>query len=562
MNNYRQHRKYIAVIAGVFLLLLKACGTSLPEEAVSVRITQTKAAVMPTEVPALPPAEEKLMLSALVPAALREKIAEEFSMRVEIVDADQKQQGSLLLDISSDNPVAAWIYALAAPFPTIRDGLTKDELLRLWQGHPADEFKNTLIKTDAETAKVFTALWGEPHQDNVVIEDNPIEHIDFSQPVFYLLPFESLQPKLKVLQVDGNSPIQKTFDEKKYPLTVIFGIRSLTDTDIPLSLPAKIFSNRDESKLTDIILTGVTALVRGTALTMEGKGVLYPGNDIREITRSVDFMHVNNEIPFTPDCPKPLKDYETLTFCSDTRYYDLLEDIGMDIVEVSGDHFSDQGVEGALFTLDFYDEKGIPYYGGGRNAADARRPLLLEHNGNKIALLGCNGKNYKYYAPADEQTPGAIMCDFEWIAPTITRLKEDGYFVIMTFQHIEYYTYEPQPLLLEDFGHAASLGADIVSGSQSHQAHGFSFQNNTLIHYGLGNLFFDQYNYCDQAACNYAFMDRHVIYAGKHLSTEIIPIVFVDMARPRLMTPSEKASFLEMIFDASRWNLEDYPESN
>jgi poly-gamma-glutamate capsule biosynthesis protein CapA/YwtB (metallophosphatase superfamily) len=34
----------------------------------------------------------------------------------------------------------------------------------------------------------------------------------------------------------------------------------------------------------------------------------------------------------------------------------------------------------------------------------------------------------------------------------------------------------------------------IVSGSQAHQPHGFEFYNGSLIHYGLGNLFFDQYN--------------------------------------------------------------------
>jgi hypothetical protein len=312
-------------------------------------------------------------------------------------------------------------------------------------------------------------------------------------------------------------------------------------------------SNYDPAQMTDIMLTGVTALVRGTALTMERKGVLYPGEDIRPLTSAVDIMHVNNEIPFTPDCPFPELYTEKLVFCSDVSYLDLLTDIGTDVVEVSGDHFGDHGPEGTLFTLDLYDQVGLPYYGGGRDIEDGRKPYLIEHHGNKIAFIGCNAKGSHYYAPADENTPGAVPCDFDWLEGEIARLKAEGYVVIMTFQHVEYYSFVAQPDLVRDFGRMAAAGADIVSGSQSHQAHGYAFQNGATIHYGLGNLFFDQYLYCENAVCDYGFMDRHVIYAGRHISTEIIPIRFIDMARPRPMTPEEKAWFLGIIFEASGW---------
>jgi poly-gamma-glutamate synthesis protein (capsule biosynthesis protein) len=169
--------------------------------------------------------------------------------------------------------------------------------------------------------------------------------------------------------------------------------------------------------------------------------------------------------------------------------------------------------------------------------------------------MGCNAKGSHYYAPADEVTPGAVPCDFDWMETEITRLKDEGYLVIVTFQHVEYYSYQAQPDLVRDFGRMAEAGATIVSGSQSHQAHGFAFQNGALIHYGLGNLFFDQYLFCENANCDYAFMDRHIIYDGQHINTELIPIRFIDMARPRLMTPDEKAWFLDLIFEASGWGV-------
>ena len=349
-----------------------------------------------------------------------------------------------------------------------------------------------------------------------------------------------------MLQIDGISPIQKEFDPDNYPLTVGFTLSGDANQIDPIS-------NYDPDKMSDIMLTGVTAMVRGTALTMERKGITYPGEDIAPLTTQVDFMHVNNEIPFTPDCPFPELYPQYLVFCSDMRYLELLEYIGTDFVEVSGDHFGDHGAEGTLFTLDLYDEIGLPYYGGGRDLEDGRQPLLIERNGNKIAILGCNAKGSDYYAPGDENTPGAVPCDFDWMEVEIVRLKDEGYQVIVTFQHVEYYSYEAQPDLVRDFGRMAAAGAIIVSGSQSHQAHGMAFADGAFIHYGLGNLFFDQYLYCENAVCDYGFMDRHIFYDGQHISTELIPIRFIDMARPRLMTAEEKVWFLDLIFEASGW---------
>jgi poly-gamma-glutamate synthesis protein (capsule biosynthesis protein) len=478
-----------------------------------------------------------------------EKIVSNISFLSQMGIASDSQQATLILGLDGNDLVAQWVYVLAAPFPTILDEITSVDLQDIWEGGPENgPFTETSLLVDQETYAVFTALWGAsaPEVVQVVSSDKLLQTAWENQPSWAIVPFEALNPRWKVLQIDGVSPIQKDFNPAIYPLTVQFYISGESHEITPVS-------NYDGKKMTDLMLTGVTALVRGTALTMERKGITYPGEDIAPITRAVDFMHVNNEIPFTPDCPFPDMYQEELVFCSDIRYLDLLEDIGVDFVELSGDHFGDHGTFGTLFTLDLYDEVGLPYYGGGRDLGDGRQPLLLEHNGNKIAILGCNAKGSQYYAPADENTPGAVPCDFDWMEAEIVRLKGEGYLVIVTFQHVEYYSYEAQPDLVRDFGRIANAGAAIVSGSQSHQAHGMAFVDDAFIHYGLGNLFFDQYQFCQDAACDYGFMDRHIIYDGRHISTELIPIRFIDMARPRPMTAEEKAWFLDWIFEASGW---------
>ena len=84
--------------------------------------------------------------------------------------------------------------------------------------------------------------------------------------IWGIIPFEQLDPQWKVVQMDGVSPIQKDFDPEVYPLTVGFALHG----DAPEIIPIR---NRDPEKMTDLMLTGVTAMVRGTALTMERKGI-------------------------------------------------------------------------------------------------------------------------------------------------------------------------------------------------------------------------------------------------------------------------------------------------
>jgi poly-gamma-glutamate synthesis protein (capsule biosynthesis protein) len=311
-------------------------------------------------------------------------------------------------------------------------------------------------------------------------------------------------------------------------------------------------SNRDPSRLTTVAVTGVTALVRATAFAMHRNGITYPARDIGEVLRSADLTHISNEIPFTPNCPFPNPLQSDLRFCSRPEYVELLEEIGTDIVELTGDHFGDWGPDAMRYTLDMYEQRDWIYYGGGYDRADARQARLIEHNGNRIAFIGCNGKGGGY-ATASENQPGAVSCDFDWMQNEITRLVADGYQVIGTFQHFEYYTYAPQPDQVRDFRALAEAGASIVSGSQAHQPQGLEFYKNALIHYGLGNLFFDQYHFCTNNACDDGFIDLHVFYDGEYLGTELITIVFEDYARSRLMNQEERATLLNKVFSASNW---------
>ncbi len=448
------------------------------------------------------------------------------------------------------------VYALVAPFPTVTDGVSLEELKRAWvEGIAPRPFDGQPLLMDESTRATLRALWGEPasRAARIVPGGQLLDTAWSEMPAWAIVPFDALQPKWKVLTIGGQSPIRKNFDLSAYPLVVNLVLQSQEEVQSSvLSLPPP---NYDPGKLTTVIMTGVTALVRATALTMELKGTTYPGERIRDVMREADIAHVSNEIPFYTGCTYPKGNQVALVFCSDPKYIELLTDIGTDVVELTGNHFADRGSAGMRETIEIYKENGLPYFGGGLDLDDALKPALIEVNGNKIAFIGCNKPDVGRFPTATDIQPGAAPCKFDILTRQINALKAQGYVVISTFQWNESYDSRPSPQQMDDFQLMADSGASVVSGSQAHYAQMMEFYSNAFIHYGLGNLFFDQMGDQDwmPPGIRRVFLDRYVIYNGKLISVELIPAMVEDYARPRLMTEQERAGFLQEYFFYSGW---------
>lgn len=480
--------------------------------------------------------------------ALPELLRSQLNLLASMKTTNQLDQATAAIFIGNEDPITHWIYVLSAPFPTVPDGISSSELRATWKGDNNPISGSQPLLMTEEVLGVLSAYWGEPAAGAVEVlpGDQISEKAWHSRPSLAILPFELLSPDWKVIKLDGISPLQKDFTPEDYLLAVPISHSGSVLDDLQ-----EIESNRDPQKLTIVVMTGVTALVRATAWTMEAEGITYPAQDIKGWLKDADITHISNEVPFASWCPYPNPSQKGLKFCSDPRYIQLMEIIGTDVVELTGDHFGDYGPEAMLYTLELYQERGWLYYGGGANRQDAQEPVLLEHNGNKIAFLGCNAKGGGY-ATAGPQYPGAVACDFNKMTEQIKSLREEGYLPIATFQHFEYYTYAAQPDQIRDAKKLTQAGAVIVSGSQAHQPQGFEIKAGAFVHHGLGNLFFDQiYEIPPNTAT--AFIDRHIFYNGQHISTELLTIKFVDYARARPMTASEREDLLRTVFRASGW---------
>ena len=448
-------------------------------------------------------------------------------------------------------PVGAWVFAVAAPFFTVEDDVTTTDLLAVWQGSPAGPFTERSLLAAPDTVAALSNVWGAPVAGAVqLMEAEALLDAAEAGGGWALIPFDALVPEWKVLRLDGMSLLEKGGDLSDYPLQVplFLDARARPEVRSLLDVTATSFLNRDESKMTLVVMTGVTALTRATAQLMDRRGITYPAQDIQPWFEDADFVHISNEVSFKPDCVA--EGSGTMSFCSHDSYIELLEAINVNIIELTGNHLEDKGTQWVDYSLDMYRERGWRWFGGGANQLEGSLPLTLTHNGNQIAFIGCNT-----VGPfADATSGGAARCDFPTMHQTISELCEEGYQTIATLQYLEDYSYMPTAPQMRDFRALAEAGAVMVQGSQAHQPQTMEFYSGAFVHYGLGNFFFDQM-WSD--GTRQGFVDRLTFYEGRLLSIDLRTIINEEYGRPRPMTvgdpepAADRARFLQMIFDLS-----------
>jgi poly-gamma-glutamate capsule biosynthesis protein CapA/YwtB (metallophosphatase superfamily) len=450
------------------------------------------------------------------------------------------------LVVNEGEPLAGWLYAVVAPFATVADEIGAAELAAVWRQSQSGQ----QLFLEPETAAAWQSAWqASPAAATLLPEAELIAGMWQARPSLSLVPFHRLSPELKVLRLDGRSPLDPEFDPGGYPLLLTVG---LTGDAAAVSQFKAVWDgpagNYRPDRLTRVAMTGVTALTRAVAYQMEIRGVTYPGEAVGPILRAADIAHISHEVPFATDCPYP-NPVGGATFCARDQYLELLQNIGTSVVELTGNHVNDWGAHNLAHTIDLYEAAGMQTFGGGRDLASAARPALFEHNGNRIAFTGCNPVG-PAYAWATESRAGSRPCHYDALFEEMGQLRQEGYFVIATLQYWEFYHYAATPQQKADFRRLAEAGAHAVSGSQAHHPQSFDFHQGAFIHHGLGNLFFDQ---MDMLGTRQAVVDIYTIVDGRLLNVELWTGLIENWSRPRPATAAEREQLLRAMFQASGW---------
>jgi poly-gamma-glutamate synthesis protein (capsule biosynthesis protein) len=426
------------------------------------------------------------------------------------------------------------LFVPAVAFPSLIANLPRAQLLAIRAGQP-----DPALILDRDTLAALTALGVKIAPDVRVVEPGDLVATLWREREAYtLVPFDRLSPRLRLLRVDETLPIDYVADEPEgYPLAF-----------------HSAAPNYDPAKLTRFLLSGVTAITRLTMEAIDENGIAWAGEAIRPYTTRADFFHISNEVSFHRTCSARARVEEKAIgpFCSKLYSADLLTLIGVDIVELSGNHNLDFGVRPYLETLALYHERGMRTVGGGATLAAAQTPLVVEHAGARIGMLACNWAGPQWALAAADR-PGAAWCDRAWLQAAIPDLRRRVDFLIVSVQYKETDQIRPPNQQLQDFRDLAALGADVVIGSQAHLTQAFEFypvagRGEAFLHHGPGNLFFDQV-YLQKRF----FIDMLLIYDKRLLAVDLFAGITDESGRPRPMEEKERTFFMRTVFRDSLW---------
>lgn len=97
---------------------------------------------------------------------------------------------------------------------------------------------------------------------------------------------------------------------------------------------------------------------------------------------------VNLENPITLSDQAEEKEF---AFRMHPRYVRTLETGRINVVDLANNHTGDLGAQGLDDTVRYFDSAGIHYVGAGRNLKQAREPLVIEKNRERIGFLAYAG---------------------------------------------------------------------------------------------------------------------------------------------------------------------------
>jgi len=244
--------RFFTIIA---FLLITSCSSFVDTHA-SVDSTVTTVQIQPSSTPFQPDQIINLFLSPGVPEAWVTLVTGQEG--ISLVNDPSTAEVSILVNSPKNNISTVFtskmVYSVAVPFFTVQDGIELSEIIRLWQGDGAGGSDYALIVSPA-TKLVLDEIWGPSASSVQIAQDDAIlPALENTAGLMAIIPFEAITPRMKILKISGQSPLEKPLDEDRYPLVVPLNVVIREDANqkvaeaaqkIAQLLPA---TNRDESK--------------------------------------------------------------------------------------------------------------------------------------------------------------------------------------------------------------------------------------------------------------------------------------------------------------------------
>jgi poly-gamma-glutamate capsule biosynthesis protein CapA/YwtB (metallophosphatase superfamily) len=206
------------------------------------------------------------------------------------------------------------------------------------------------------------------------------------------------------------------------------------------------------------------------------------------------------------------------TPCADPEAARAIKDTGFTVVSFAGNHCMDWGREAFFDTIDALKKQGLAVVGVGSNIEEARRPVIIECKGTRIAFLAYNSilpngywaetnkpgcaplRAWTLYEQVQRTQPGTHCKihtfphrdDLKAMVDDIKKAKSEADLVILSMHWGIHFV----PAVLAEYqtevAHIAiDSGADLIIGHHAHILKGTEVYANKAIFYSLCNFAFE-----------------------------------------------------------------------
>jgi poly-gamma-glutamate synthesis protein (capsule biosynthesis protein) len=220
---------------------------------------------------------------------------------------------------------------------------------------------------------------------------------------------------------------------------------------------------------------------------------------------------------------------------------------GFDVFSLANNHTLDYGVQGMNDTIDALKRHGLAYSGAGMDLTSARKPVIIERKGKRIAFLA-----YSLTFPeefwATKNQPGTAFGHESHVRKDVASAKAEADIVIVSFHWGREGTTELRPYQTALGRAAIDEGAAAVVGHHPHILQGIERYKQGVILYSLGNFVFGSYSYrAKRAAIAELVFENNLIKTVRMIPINVFnpQVVF----QPQILT-GEKAA--EVISELSK----------
>ncbi len=310
----------------------------------------------------------------------------------------------------------------------------------------------------------------------------------------------------------------------------------------PIKYPLWLSYDSDDfdfqKEITTYTHTGVTAITRSTGTVLNAKGIDFYLANILPFFKNLELVHISNEVSNQDACV-----YETMKmkFATKTEHFEILNRLKANVIELTGNHNLDVGQQAYLNSLKWYKDHNMKYFGGGASPAEANKPLIMElKDHRKIAWIGFN--ELCPLGECADKIMGANRYEETKAKKLIDALRNEVKvdYILACVQYGEVDSYSPTANQKKISQKLIDFGADVILGSQAHQAQEIALYKGKVIFYGLGNFMFDQIH---RLGVRQAFFLEGYFYKGKIIQFQP---VYTFMNKERQPTPANDSEKLEI----------------